>query len=505
MGNFLQKYSRTAGLIGTSILLAGLVRYSIEEVWGKVNLGMVIAGGVVVLLSLLLNLSSARASLQGRSGKGTANLSGLLLAVLAILVAVNYLGYRYHKRFDLTSEGLYTLSDQTRKILTGLKTDISVLHFDKTDDQQLADQMKEFKSLSRRINFQRIDPQEKPDLARKYGVQRMGETLVIAGDRTERPTATTEQDLVNAVMKVTREQLKSICFLTGHGEKDLAGADAEGYQSMDKALQRENYQTRSINLVSENSVPGDCSVLVIAGPKKALFPQEEKMIEVYLREAGKALLLLDPETDPGVATLLKDWNLEVRNDTVVDASGVGRLFGTGPAVPLVSEYASHPITRDMSRTATFFPLARSIGKINESSSDQTITELLKTSQQSWGETELVAGEARFDEGKDQKGPVTLGVTATRAVGEKEARLVVIGDSDFADNNYARLAGNGDLFLNTVNWLAQEEDLISIRPKSPTNRTVTMTSSQQRSFFWFIVLLMPLAVIGSGVYIWWKRR
>ena len=505
MGNFLQKYSRTAGLIGTSILLAGLVRYSIEEVWGKVNLGMVIAGGVVVLLSLLLNLGNARASLQGRSGKGTANLSGLLLAVLAILVAVNYLGYRYHKRFDLTSEGLYTLSDQTRKILTGLKTDISVLHFDKTDDQQLADQMKEFKSLSRRINFQRIDPQEKPDLARKYSVRQMGETLVIAGDRIERPTATTEQDLVNALMKVTREQLKSICFLTGHGEKEMAGADAEGYQSMDKALQRENYVTRTINLVSENRVPAECSVLVIAGPRKAPFPQEEKMIEDYLREAGKVLLLLDPETDPGMAALLKDWNLQVRNDTVVDASGVGRLFGTGPAVPLVSEYATHPITRDMRGTATFFPLARSIGKIEESNSNQVITELLKTSEQSWGETELVAGEARFDEGKDQKGPVTLGVTATRTVGEKEARLVVIGDSDFADNNYARLAGNGDLFLNTVNWLAQEEDLISIRPKSPTNRTVTMTSSQQRSFFWFIVLLMPLAVIGSGVYIWWKRR
>jgi ABC-type uncharacterized transport system involved in gliding motility auxiliary subunit len=505
MRNLLQQYSRTAGMVGAAVLLAGLIRYSIQEVWGQVNLGLVIAGSVLLLLSLLLNLDVARTSLEGRSGKGTANLSGLLLAVLAILVAVNYLGYRYHKRFDLTSEGLFTLSDQTRKILTGLETDISILHFDKSDDQQLSDQMREFKSLSRRISFQRIDPQEKPDLARKYGVQRMGETLVIAGERIERPSASTEQDLVNAVMKVTRDQLKSICFLTGHGEKDLAGADPEGYQSMEKALQRENYETRSISLVAENSVPADCSVLVVAGPKKALFSQEEKMVEVYLREGGKVLLMIDPETDPGVTALLKDWNLQLRNDTVVDASGMGRLFGTGPAVPMVSEYATHPITRDMTRTATFFPLARSIGKVDESNNDQLIVELLRTSQQSWGETELVGGEARFDDGKDEKGPVTIGVAATRAAGEKEARLVIIGDSDFADNNYARLAGNGDLFLNTVNWLAQEEDLISIRPKSPTNRTVTMTSSEQRSFFLFIVFLMPLAVIVSGAYVWWKRR
>jgi ABC-type uncharacterized transport system involved in gliding motility auxiliary subunit len=159
----------------------------------------------------------------------------------------------------------------------------------------------------------------------------------------------------------------------------------------------------------------------------------------------------------------------------------------------------------MSRTATFFPLARSVRQSGGQQSDITQVELLTTSEQSWGETALEGGEARFDEGKDNKGPVTLGITATKKVGEKESRLVVIGDSDFADNNYARMVGNGDLFLNTINWLAQEEDLISIRPKSPTNRSVSMTEGQQRSFFLLVVLVMPLLVIGSGIWIWWKRR
>jgi ABC-type uncharacterized transport system involved in gliding motility auxiliary subunit len=159
----------------------------------------------------------------------------------------------------------------------------------------------------------------------------------------------------------------------------------------------------------------------------------------------------------------------------------------------------------MKRTATFFPLARSVKKSGGERTDITQTELLKTSERSWGETALQGDDAKFDEGQDNEGPVTLGITATKMVGEKEARLVVIGDSDFANNNYVRLAGNGDLFLNTVNWLAQEEDLISIRPKSPTNRSVTMTESQQRTFFLLVVLLMPLTVIGIGAYVWWKRR
>ena len=153
---------------------------------------------------------------------------------------------------------------------------------------------------------------------------------------------------------------------------------------------------------------------------------------------------------------------------------------------------------------TFFPFARSVTALN-SGSDATTTDLLKTSDESWAETELKGNEVAFNEGKDKKGPITLGVAATRTIGDKDARLVVIGDSDFATNEYAGLQRNGDLFMNSANWLAQDEELISIRPKNPTDRKVTMTASQQNTFFWLSLVFMPVAVIGSGVYIWWKRR
>ncbi len=500
-----QEISRLAGFVGVAMVIAGYVRQSIQGIWGWFNLTLLIAGGVLILASIILNFGAIMGFFRGRTGRLGTNTIILSVAVIAILGILNFLGFRHHKRFDLTTEGLYTLSDQSKKILSGLQKDVKVIRFDKVDDQRLSDQMAEFKYVSTRLSYERIDPQQKPEIARQYNVQRMGETIVATGERIERPQDVGEQDLINAIMKVTRDKLKTICFVEGHGEKDLAGAEAEGYSSIDKGLKSENYETKSINLVSTNMVPAECSVLVLAGPKKTLFPQEAAMIGKYLDEGGKAMVLIDPEVDSGLNDLLKSWNIMLGNDTVIDVSGVGRLFGTGPAVPLVSNYVSHPITKDMGRTGTFFPLARSV-KTGEAAGGETLlTELLKTSDASWAETELKGNEAKFDEGKDTKGPINLGVAASRKIADKEARLVVIGDSDFASNNYVRLAGNGDLFLNTTNWLAQDEDLISIRPKSATNRSVTMTEGQQKLFFWLTVLLMPLAVIGAGAYIWWKRR
>src|SRR5262249_18335956 len=162
------------------------------------------------------------------------------------------------------------------------------------------------------------------------------------------------------------------------------------------------------NLVASNQVPAECAVLVVPGPKKAFFPQEAAMIGKYLDAGGKALLMVDPDTDPNLGDVFKAWNIAVGNDTVLDVSGVGRLFGTGPAVPLVSTYGSHPITKDMTRTATFFPFARSVKAAGSSGGEASTTELLKTSEASWAETELKGDQAKFDEGKDTKGPISLG-------------------------------------------------------------------------------------------------
>lgn len=500
------------GFIGAAMLVAGYFRHVIEEAWGKVNLGLVIAGAVLLLASVVMNFKEIIAFFRGRQGRLGANTVALTVAVLAIIGIANYLGYRHHKRFDLTAEGTFTMSDQTKKILGGLQKDVKVIRFEKAPEAEsvrLEDLMNEFKYLSKRISFEKVDPQQKPEIARQYAVSRIPDTVVVSGERTERPQTYDEQAMINAIMKVTRDKLKTICFVEGHGEKQLSGSDGPGIAIIDRVLKNENYQTKSVNLTGASQVPSECDVLAAIGPNRPFLPQETAMIGKYLDEGGKALILLDPadkpENDPGLGELLKPWNIAVGNDTVLDNSGA-RMANSGIGVPVVMNYPEHPITSQMKGVFTIFPLPRSVKTGDTPKGEMFTTEILKTSDNSWAETNLAPGTTpAFDEGKDIKGPVSIGVAATKKVGEKEARVVVIGDADFASNAYIRTGGNADLVFNTFNWLAQDEDLISIRPKPPTSRTVTMNESQQNLFFWVVVLLMPLAVVGTGGYMWWKRR
>jgi ABC-type uncharacterized transport system involved in gliding motility auxiliary subunit len=500
-----QEITRLAGFVGAAMALAGYVRYTIQEIWGWFNLSLVIVGLVLLAASIVLNFGAIVAAFRGRQGKLGANTVVLSIAVIAILVVVNYLGFRYHKRFDLTAEGLYTLSDQTTKIVGNLQKDVKVIKFDRSDDQQLADRMAEFKYLSQRISYERIDAQERPEIARLHAA-RNGETLVVSGERVERLQQTDEQSLVNAIVKITRDKPKLVCFTEGHGEKTTSETGLDGFAAAEGKLKNENYETKTISLATTNQIPAECGVVVVAGPKQSLLPTETAALAKYLDEGGKAMLLLDPETDPQVGDVLKSWNVALGNDFVLDVSAAGQAMGGGPTAPLVMSYGSHPITQNFGRTMTIFPEARSVKVGDASGSGVNGTTILTTSEASWAETEFKAGVVpELDPGKDQKGPVALGVAASKTTGGKESRLVVIGDSDFAANGPIRFQRNGDLFLNSVNWLVQEEDLIAIRPKSATNRSVTMTKDQQSTLRLLLVWLMPLAVIGAGAYIWWKRR
>jgi ABC-type uncharacterized transport system involved in gliding motility auxiliary subunit len=498
-----QELIKTMGLLGPALLVAGYVSYSVRGTMGTLSLSLLIAGGVLTLAALVLNFGAIRESSRRRSTRLGANTTVMSVAVIAIIGFANFLGYRHHKRFDMTAEKLYSLSEQTRKVVSDLNKDVKVILFDTADTQGLGDQMKEYRNLSSHFSFERIDPQENLEAARKYKITQR-EVIVESGDRIERPKDTSEQTIVNAILKVTREKLKKIYFVEGHGEKKLTSTnEADGYGVVDKMLKGENYEPKSFLLASTAEVPADCDVLVLAGPKQSLFEPEAAAIGKYLEKGGKAMLLIDPDTDPKLEEVLRTWGIKLGNDTVIDPSPIGRLLQLGPGVPIAASYGEHAITKDLDGI-TCFRLSRSVQ--SETAGGVSATELIKTSEESWAETELgQSNEVSFDPAKDRKGPITLGVAATRSTGDQEGRLVVIGDSDFAANQFIGIQRNGDLFMNSINWLAEDEDLISIRPKNPADRRVTMTEAQQSSFFWITLVFMPLAAIGTGFYIWWQRR
>lgn len=504
--------AKFAASIGLAMLIAGYLRYTIQGELLTASKVILIAGGVLVLASIVVGFGEIIKFFSKRSSQLGTNTGILVLGVIAILIVVNYLGFQHHKRFDLTSEKLYTLSDQTRKIVGGLKQDVDIYHFDKTPDTNLDDVMTEYKNLSPHFHFHNVDPVEKPDVAKQYGATRMGDVVVASGTRKQNLEPSieggfAEQDITSAILKVTNDKLQTICFTEGHGEKSLTDEGSNGYSIAGAGLKKEGYLTNSINIVTGNGIPSTCQVIVIPGPTTAFFPQETAEISKYLDAGGKALVMEDPDTNPQLDSILQTWNIDAGKNLVIDASGVGRYFGTGPTYPIVADYGSSPITKNLSRTMTFFPMARTVTIADKTKTDPQSVELLKTSARSFTIPKLEKGqkEISYDARTDTLGPLSLGVAASRETDGKDSRLVVIGNSEFAANPWIEQQKNGDLFYNTIDWLASEEDLISIRPKSAANRRVTLTQGQAAVLKWLDLVFLPAIVIFSGVMIWWKRR
>jgi ABC-type uncharacterized transport system involved in gliding motility auxiliary subunit len=500
--------------IGVACLVAGLLRYSIQENLLLATKILLIAGGVLVLAAIVLGFGAIVRFFSKRSSQLGTNTVILSVAVIVILGLLNFLGYEHHKRYDLTSEKLYTLSDQTQKIVRGLKQDVNIVRFAKRPNPGVDDLLAEYRHLSSHIKYQDVDPDAKPELAKEYGATQMNQIVVASGPRKQdlQPNfqdTFTEEALTSAILKVSSDKQKEVCFVTGHGEKALSDDGAHGYSQVGQELKRENYTTDTINLVQSNDVPTSCSVLVIAGPVQSFFPQETAMVLKYLDNGGKVLIEVDPltqdkQSESNLEPIFERWNISVGKNLIIDASGMGRLLGAGPAIPLVVDYGSSPITKDLERTMSFFPLARTVSIADKSKSDPQTVELLKTSSRSFT-TPKLEREVRYDPKTDMMGPLSLAVAASKKASEKGARLVVFGDSDFASNEAVGQASNGDLFLNSVDWLAQDENLISIRPKKVTNRSVNLTAGGAIALRWLDLFGLPGVVIIVGIIIWWKRR
>jgi ABC-type uncharacterized transport system involved in gliding motility auxiliary subunit len=515
---------KKADLLGLAIIAAAVISYSIRSIWTPYQTIALILGGVLVVASLVVKSGEIRQGLGRRSTRFGANSAASVLFLVGILVVVNYLGAQHVKRVDTTTEKIYSLSDQSTNVAQQIKQDLKIkAFFPGADDAQTKDLLDLFKGKNSRISSEFIDPDKQPQVAQQYNVTQYGEfrnpmtgetvrngTLILEmAGKTERiekqSEAIHEEDITNALMKIVKGEKKTVYFVQGHGEKSFEDADKSGYSMAKLGLEKDNYVVKTVNLVQENKVPDDASVLVMAGPTTEPFPNELDLIDAFLNKGGSVSIMVDPPPAASLGEFMKKWGVDVGNNFVVDASGVGRLFGAGPSIPLVTNYSHHKITERFN-TMTFFPLVRSVTPAKPPVNGITVETLLSSNERSWGETDMKSNQASFDEKVDLKGPVSLAVTATKDLSEnKKARMVVFGDSDFASNQAFGLQGNGNLFLNTVSWLAQDESFISIRPKNPEDRRLTMTDAQGKLVSYVMLLFLPVGVLVAGVSVWMKRR
>ena len=521
---------KKADILGLAIVAGALISYSVRSVWSTYQTIAVIVGAVLIVASLAVKSDEIRAGFGRRSARFGINSAVSVFFFIGILAFVNYLGAQHVKRFDTTTQKIYSLSDESGKVALQIPQDLHIKAFYPGGEYAPAKEVLElFKAKNNKISYEFIDPDKQPQLAQRYQVTQYGEfqnpmngtsfrygTLILEmGGKTERiekqSEALHEEDITNALLKLVKGEKKTIYFVLGHGEKSPDDADKSGYSQAKGGLEKENYVIKTVNLAEQQGkVPDDASVLVMAGPKTEPFANELDAIDAYLNKGGSAYIMLDPSSErtpsPALPDLMKKWSIDVGNNIVLDASGLGRLFGAGPEIPLVTRYSDHKITSGMKGVMTFFPLARSVAPAMNPPAGLRVESLFSSSERSWGETNLKSGEAKFDEGVDLKGPVSLAAVATKDLGNnKKGRLIVFGDSDFASNSTFGLQGNGNLFLNTVSWLAQDESFISIRPKNPDDRRLTMTEAQRRLVQYVMLLLLPVGVLIIGGSVWAKRR
>ena len=531
----MQKIFGIIGWIGTVLVFGAVAVRMFYPDWNQYATYAAWAGLVAVLIYMAGQWRDVADFYKGRSARyGTVSIVSII-AFLGILVAVNYLGTRQSKRWDLTANQVYSLSDQTIRILKELKEPVRVTVFERTTQQDIhRDRLQEYQYQTTRLTAEYIDPDREPTRAGAAKVDTLPTILFEYGGRTERVTTSNEQDLTNALIKVVTGAARKVYFTQGHGEKDPASSDPRsGLSAAIEQMKQDNFAVEPLVLIQQKTIPADATIVAIAGPTTDFFPPEIEALNDYVARGGKLLVMLDPllkgPAQPLLLQFLTDWGIRAGSDVVLDASGMGQMLGTDASVPVAAQYPPHAITEGF-RVITAYPMARSMTPIEGGSNAHVAQPLVNTSAQSWSEADLASlstgkAEVAFNADKgDKQGPITLSaaVSAPATVApppaagnstpaspdserKPETRVVAIGDSDFASNMAIGISGNRDFFMNSLNWLSQQENLIAVRPRQPEDRRLTLTADQQNRIMILTLLIIPGLVFATGVYAWWRRR
>ncbi len=452
--------------------------------------------------------------LNARQTKYAAYAALYVVVILAIVSVANILANRYNKSYDSTANKRYSLSDQTAKIVKGMKQDAAITYYDRQSGFQSAkDLLDRYSTLSPRIRVEYIDVEKNPQVARAAGVTKTGTSFVQIGTKKEEAKSVTESEITGAIIRDLKTTTRTVCFVTGSGEHQIDDTQRNGFSRLKDILAKDQYATKSFSLLEKAEIPADCTVVVIGGPQSEYVQPAVDAIKKYVEQGGRAMILLDaplkfgrPTADNTALTdVLQSWGVSMDKDLLLDLSPVGQLMGLGPEIALVSNYDSHPIVDEMKGTATGFPLSRSLTVKN---TDKTnVQKLFESSATSLATVKLDSPNIDQRDPNNKKGPLTIGAAGSYTTGKEnsEGRFVVVGSSSWPANSFINFNGNGDLVLNALNWLSSDEDLISIRPKEQENRNVTMTRAQ---FNWVRLstqFLLPGALLLAGVSVWWRRR
>lgn len=516
----IRTYSLGVLLLGALCVLAGASWLAINralDVWSQT---LLIAGLVLIGTFALLRPEDVQRLLTGRSARYGSNALILSVAAIGIVVLLNYLSNRYYKRFDVTASQRHSLSPQSIQVLQELDADVEVigLYPSRQGQDQFEQWIDEYAAHSPRIQYRTVDPIRQPGEADQLGWNSYGPGLLISqGEQSFTVSRADEQDITSALLKIARQEPKSIYFISGHNERSPADYDPAGYGKLGDLLAENYYTVKTLNLVLTDTVPADAALVVLAAPQTELIEQEQETLITYLLQGGKALVMIDPGPETGINEVLAPWQVSIENKVVVD---VAKSLSGDPLTPVIDSLEFSQMTKDLSNLMIAMPIASPIqSSLTPGGYDDTgitYTPLAQTSSRSWAETDTESTEVQYDEGLDQPGPLTLvaSVEAPASVpGEgpegdlpAKTRLVLIGDADLVANDVLSQIPNGQfLVLNAINWLAEEESLIAIGPKTYQAPTIRLNTIQEGAVCFGTLILIPAVIVVVGVVVWLKRR
>nr|MBC8284725.1 GldG family protein [Nitrospinota bacterium] len=361
--------------------------------------------------------TSIKKFFSSRTAQHGTNTIILISVFLGIMIFTNLLFHRHKHRFDFTEGDLFTLAPQTKKFVADLPREVKLTAFFQIETPEkiaFTNLLAGYLEETDKIEITYVDPDKNPAVTKQYGVTTYGTIVLESGTKETKIQNATEENLTNALLKVTRDEQKVIYFLEGHGESQIDSIENEGYQTAKKNLEQDGFLVKSLLLLQTGEVPEDASALVIAGPKKPVQEEEQKALQSYLEKGGAVMMLADPKAKHGMEPFLKNWSIKLGGDIVIDP--MSKLFGGDFAAPVVNQYTVHDITSDFA-LATIFPIVQSVREIPNSKIETV--ELLKTSKNSWGESDFESGTVKFNPESDLKGPVSVAVVATKLLGPEE--------------------------------------------------------------------------------------
>ncbi|QCS50702.1 ABC transporter [Picosynechococcus sp. PCC 11901] len=509
-----QRFSRYFIWLGLALVVAGAVILGATGegfAYGLILVGLLLLGwGVSHFPGLGTGLQ--RFWRKRSTQMGTNGVVGAI-AILLIFCLTNFLAVQLPLRIDLTENQIHTLSSQTQGVLQNLSQPLTLWLFQETDDANLKPFLDNYQRLNpNNFRYVFVDPDRNIEAVQRFQVESRGEVHLEYGDKTQllkvlaQGEPLTESQLTNSILQIQGDRQPHLYVLQGHGEPPLDQIPG-GLGQMAQLLATQGYAVSPLNFTQTPTIPPDADLIAVIGPQTPFLPGEVALLETALANNQSLLLLLDPQTDPQLNSLLDKWGLSLDQRLILDQGNRADFLGLGQSTLVLNQYGDHPITTALAGQNSIYQAVRPI--FSDTTEAIAATAILSTDDQAWAESQPEIPDPTFNPPGDRPGPLTFGWALEKIDSQatmKATRLVAIGNTTFVTNGWLEQYLNSDLLLNTVNWLAQTEEApLAIQPRTPQERRLNLRRWQIATLAWFAPILFPLGGLGGAIFCLWRRR